>query len=193
MYCTTTILCRLSVIHRNSVCQSATLCPQIICWCWCIFWSRDLRHLEASGAKRREEEAAAGQTGRQRGKCEGACRERKAAGETTGSQRGGPFQRIRGGRRLRYLLFGQNKKKSEKCRGQRGSRQPLSLFSKQRRWLLLSAASLFDITVVDKFSCLNTSFVSASQNVSGPVQLKQNSGPLACLIWFVRVVVKVVN
>lgn len=44
--------------------------------------------------------------------------------------------------------WSKNKEKSEKCRGQRGSRQLLVLFFKQRRWSLISAASLFDIAVV---------------------------------------------
>lgn len=109
---------------------------------------------------------ASGQTWRQRGKCNGGCWERKAAGETIGSQRGGPFQRTCGGRRLHYLQFEQ--KQGEEWKVQRLKRETIaaSVFH-QRRWLVILSTSLFHFTVVNNFSYQKRGFVSVPpENVS---------------------------
>lgn len=86
-------------------------CLQIVCWCWGIFRSCDLWHSWGIGGG--GEEAAAGQTGRRRGKCkrgEVHFREFVLRGDCIMSS------------------VSKNKEKSETCRGQRGSRQRLALF-----------------------------------------------------------------
>lgn len=147
--------------------QSATLCLQIVCWCWGIFRSCDLWHSWGIGAKRRREEAAAGQTGRQRGKCKRGCRERKRWWWDNCESEGRSISENLSWEEIALSpVWAKTRRRVKRAEVKEGADNDWLCFSKQIRWLVISAASLFDFAVVGKFLCLHRLFVGASQNVS---------------------------
>lgn len=153
--------------------QSATLCLQIVCGRWGIFRSCDLWHSWGIGAKRRREEAAAGQTGRQRGKCKRGCRERKSCWWDNCESEGRSISENLSWEEIALSpVWAKRRRRVKLAEVKEGADNDWLCFSKQMRWLVISAASLFDFAVVGKFLFLHRLFVSASQNVSWLFRLK---------------------
>lgn len=136
---------RLSVIYLKLSPPSAALCRvcRQSCWrCGISFahvTSGTAQLLWGVGGK---EEGGRRQTGR----CKGGCQERKKLLQRPFGESVAAAGVVGGGKIALSPAWAKTRERSKKCRGQRESRQTLVLFSTQMTRLVISAASVFDMS-----------------------------------------------